>query len=117
MAMAAIPAIAMAAGTAGSAGIGAWQAGKNRQAYQDAATKAAELSPYEQALSEKGVAQAGELGSMGTELYEESMPYLQQAGGYYRKLLGDRATMRTAVAPAAEEIADVYGPYPFCSTL
>jgi hypothetical protein len=66
-------------------------------------------SPEEQVALTGAQGAAGTLGKTGSELVNESKPYLSNAGQYYQTLLrGDRGAMQAAVAPYAAQVTDVY---------
>lgn len=105
MAAAAIPAIIGAAGSIGGAGISAYSAGKQSKAYRDWA----QPSPADIANRGRAEKYGGQLGNIGELLYGQGQGNLGVATDYYKKLMSDRYTAQGAVAPAAENIADVYG--------
>lgn len=103
MAAAAVP-VAMMAGSAISSYLG-------RKTAKDIAKQGRELTPEERQAFQGGMGTAGSLGEMGQLLYGRGRQDLGAASNYYQTLLGrgGRSAMQAMVAPAAENISDVYG--------
>lgn len=66
-------------------------------------------SPQEQALTAEQLQLARQQRTQGASLFGTGLPAIQQASGYYSRLLGgSRAGLREAVAPEAAGIRDAY---------
>jgi hypothetical protein len=89
-----------------SAGVGAWNAHKQRKQQQkQAAQDQAMMQPILD--SQTGIAQSTM--RTGQSLVDGGMPQLQQAGNYYQNLLsGSRSGMTAALAPEISATTDVY---------
>lgn len=101
MGAAALP-IAMIGSSAIGAGGSAYAGSKAKSAMQY-------RSPQEQALMGAQTNLARQQASQGQQLFATGLPAIQQASGYYSRLLGgSRAGLREAVAPEAAGIRDSY---------
>lgn len=93
-----IPAIAQGAGAL----FGGMMAKKSQ-------ANAMKRSPEEQQALQGAQGAAGTLGQQGSALFNQGMPQLQQAGGYFSTLLGgNRAQMAQATAAPRAAITDIY---------